>query len=586
METRSLKAMTKTSPPSSISPTAMAEAIRVPVGRVLFPISGLIMGIMFSATAFAGADTNCPMPESTEGERWSGKRQWELLEEQGYRLGTLTILVDDVYDTPPDERLWYENLANTLHLNSDQDVIAAALTIHSGGTVQASKIYQAERNLRGLPFLLDATIRPVACRDGLVDAVVRAHDAWTLSLSVGLSSTGGKSSSSLRLEDRNFLGTGKTVKFDRSDDPERTTTEFTYRDPNLFGSYWTFEGTHQSLSDGRSNFAALAYPFRTYDQPWAFRAAGGDTTSTLYYYDLGETAWIARSVVEEQDLQVRRLLSEGGDNGWRGGVGWRYENHRYFDPEEITPGVAPQPDVSDRELSGGYLLIERFHDHYAGFRNIQAMDRNEDYNLGLNARFMLGNYAVDTGGKEDALFIGASISWGSSLSGNGLLLVDAKYEGRRTEEVVGGAYGEVTGTAYLPSSDDGTWVVHLETNWLDDPDPEQQIYIGGIEGLLGYPAHFRRGEKSWRGQLEYRYTSEHILFKTLRIGYTAFLQAAQVKRPGGNWDDVYSNIGGGFRFGNLRSSFSNTIYVGVAAPLRKTPNSGSWQFFVADEISF
>lgn len=560
--------------------------LRYPGPQLLFSA----LACLISQPAFGGPQSpppdGCPAPTSLDSERWPGQRQWQALQAAGFRVGKISVQVDDVYDTPPAEQRWYERAANAVHINSSQRAIRAALTIASGDAADAHRIYQAERNLRALPYLLDAWIKPLACRGDTVDVLIHVHDAWTLSLSAGVSSVGGESHSHLRLEDENFLGTGKTITLDRTDDAERISEKFRYHDPNLFASHWKFTATHESLSDGDGNFATLEYPFRTFDQNWAVLASSGDSASTLYFYDLGERAWVASSTIEEHDLQVRRLLSFRDDSGWRAGLGWRYEKHRYFNPRELHPGVLPEPGLADRRLSGAYLVLEYFHEHYASFRNIRAMDRNEDYNLGFNFGLTLGNYSENTGSNENALYTSANMTYGSRLRGNGLLLVDGNYSTRRKNGELHAEDGDISATTYVRRTANASVVARLKYNWLNDPDPDQQLYVGGIQGLYGYPEYFRRGEASWQSHLEYRYTTKRVLFRTLRVGLSAFLQAAQVKRPDGHWSNTYSDIGVAFRFGNLRGSHSDAIYVGAALPLVRDGYTDSWQLLITSDIEF
>lgn len=529
---------------------------------------------------------SCPQGSSQLVERWAGQGQWRAIEAAGYHFGKLDIRVLDVYDTPLEEQRWYEKTANFLHLDTHEAAVRAALTIAPGEPVSAIRVYQAERNLRNLRYLLDADITPVACNNGEVHARVTVHDAWSLTLSVSAGSVGGVNSHGFEIEDYNFLGSGKTLKLAQASDPERDTVEFTYRDPNVLGGPWRLDATHGSLSDGNSNSLVLDYPFRTFYQPWSFDIIGSDVTSTLYFYDRAETAWVTSSTAEIQDYRVRRLLNFSGDSGWRLGGGWRYENHDYDRLLEITPGILPPPELPDRQLSGPYVLLERFHEHYAGFRNIQAMDRHEDFNLGLNFSLLLGNFATDTGSSEDALYMGSEATWGATVGGSGLVLVDSRYSARKLDGDIIGGSGHFAATMYRPIQDQSTWVTRVQLDWLDDPDPDQQLYIGGIDGLFGYPEHLRTGDRSWQAHLEYRRVTNQVLFKTLRVGYSAFLQAARIHERDDRWSDTYSNVGIGFRLGNLRGSFAHTIYIGVAVPLVHDAQSEDWQILVTDKITF
>lgn len=545
----------------------------------------IVVALTILYAPLSAASATCPAPLQGK-ERWEGQNQWRALEQAGYSIGAIRIRVDDVYDTPSEDQRWYERAANKVHINSSDGAVRAAVTVEPGERVDANRVYQAERNLRELDYLLDARITPIACANETVDILVHVHDAWTLTVSAGFGSSGGNSRSHAELEDQNFLGTGKTVTLDYMTDIERTTKELAYDDPNVFGSDWVFQGEWQTLSDGNAHFGALDYPFRTFGQPWAFAIRAGDRASTLYFYQNGETAWTADSVVDEQDIRVRRLLGYNGDNGWRFGIGWHREKFDYSNLLGVNPASLPEPTLTDRALSGAYVLIERFHDHYAGFRNIRAMDRHEDYNLGFNLGLLLGNYAIDTGSSEDAPFIDTRMSYGSRLFGQGLLLAGGSYTGRRNSDGFIGVATQAGLTAYIGVDEVDTWVARIEGNWLDEPDPEQQLYIGGLEGLFGYPEHFRNGSANWKAQTEYRRISDAVLFRTLRVGYSAFLQGAQARSMEGEWGDTFWSVGAAFRLGNLRGSNSDTIYMGIAVPLVDAENIEGWQWLVTSEVSF
>ncbi len=64
---------------------------------------------------------------------------------------------------------------------------------------------ESERILRGTRYLQDASIRPVAWHDGVVDVEVDTHDVWTLNPDVSFGRKGGKNSTGFGIEELNLL---------------------------------------------------------------------------------------------------------------------------------------------------------------------------------------------------------------------------------------------------------------------------------------------------------------------------------------------------------------------------------------------
>jgi hypothetical protein len=512
-----------------------------------------------------GLGKACPAADDEAGEAWPGQNQWRRLEAEGYRLGELRVEVQDVYVGA--DLAWYQQLANTLHARTDRDAILDLLTVRRGEPVTALRIYEAERILRAQPFLTDARIFPVECEGDRVAADVRVRDAWTLQLGVGFGSAGGESESSIGFEDQNFFGTGKTVLLDWSDDSERTTLEFGYEDPSLFGTPWTLELSHRELSDGSGDAVALGYPFRRTDQKWGFRAGFEEARSELDFDAAEETAYETRADVQEADVELRRLVALDARGGWRVGLGWQRDYAEYGPLRERAPELRPPPELVDRRLQGPYLSLERFTRRYKTFRNLRAIGKNEDYALGLRSRLVGGRY-VDGLSSDNPWFFGIDLDHALEVGTRNLLLtrlnLSARYRDERGEEAW---YRSIAADYYHRTSAHNTIVLHGEYDARDEPDPEDELYLGGFDGMLAYPERFRVGDRRWLLHLEDRYVSDTILFDTIQVGYTAYLEAGNIRGLDGRWGEPLADVGFGLRLGSLRSSFGSVSYLTVAFPL-------------------
>ena len=533
--------------------------------------------------------TGCPAPVDGLEERWSGQARWQALENAGYRIGNIRFEVLDVYVGDEGELKWYQELANTLHIESRRDAINDLLTIDKGNTVEARRIYEAERVLRRLEYLKDAAIHPVRCSDGAVDAVVRARDAWTLKLSIGIGTAGGESTSQVGLEDRNFLGTGKGVRFSRSRNLTRTSTSFGYDDPALLGTELTFSYEYRDLSDGKGNVYQLARPFRRLDQEWSFTINAEDTVQEIEFFNDTDLAYSARQSIRSSRYEAQRLFDIDGNAGWRGGFGWERDLAEFSDVRAVRPGLRPTPDLTNRDLQAPYLSLERFHDDFSSYRNLRAMEQAEDYNLGFVGRLKLGSFDDKTDGRSGE-FGSLEIRDGAEFDKDGLLTYRAEFSGRRRNTGDGhrweAAYADVDINAYYPTTGRHTWVLHLEMDSRERPDPEDELYLGGIDGMYGYPQHFRVGDQRWILHAEHRYVTDTVLFDTLKIGFTTFAEAGRIRSLEGQWSRQFADVGIGLRVGNLRSAFADTYYIAIVTPMTRGAGVDSYQFVAGNVIRF
>ena len=370
------------------------------------------------------------------------------------------------------------------------------------------------------------------------------------------------------------------------DGRERRTGAFGYADPAVLGSPWTFGITHRNLTDGHRNSVNLAYPFRRVDQTWGLRARSEDLRKEVPFEQAGEEAYAARMDAERARLELRGLVTRVGQAGWRVGLGWE-RDYAVFGPLVAKqPDLRAAPTLTNRRLQGPYVVVERFSDQYQSFRNVRAIGITEDYNLGLEARLLAGRY-TDDGRDERPWFGRAELTYGAQLAGGNLLLADLSLAGRRRS---GGDWVanhlSLGGDYYHRTGRQNRIVAHGELDWQEGPDPEDELYLGGFDGLLGYPGRFRVGNRRWLVHLADRFTTGIILLDTLQIGYTAFVEAGNIRGLNGEWGDTLADLGGGLRLGNIRGSSRSVMYMAVAMPLVDAATQKDYQLVIGSTLEF
>ena len=101
-------------------------------------------------------------------------------------------------------------------------------------------------------------------------------------------------------------------------------------------------------------------------------------------------------------------------------------------------------------------------------------------------------------------------------------------------------------------------------------DADQQILLGGDNGLRGYPLRYQSGEGRWLFTAEQRLFSNWYPFQLFNVGGAVFydMGATWGQDPLGTPSQgVLRDVGFGLRFGNSRSALGNVLHVDVAYPL-------------------
>ena len=354
----------------------------------------------------------------------------EALESAHARIGTVTIVPRNIFDTSlPEENASLFRLANQLHIRTQPATIGDQLLFHTGETYDARLLEESERILRRTRYLQDANIRPVAWHDGVVDIEVVTDDVWTLSPGISFGGKGGKNSTGFKIEELNLLGLGNQISLGRKSDVDRTSTTLLYREPQLFGSWWTVTGGYSDNSDGRTEQFSLEHPFYALDTRWAtgFTGISDDRVDSLY--DLGEIR--DQFGVRERNATVYGGWSRGLHDGWTARLtfGATYAESRFA---SIVGKTGPTSSVPpDRKLVYPWLGYEWVQDEYEKARNRDQIEKTEDFLLGLHAYARLGFAASSFGSDRNAWVFEGGVSRGFVPGERHRVLLSSTVLGRR-----------------------------------------------------------------------------------------------------------------------------------------------------------
>ena len=515
---------------------------------------------------------------------------------EGAVVGEIRIITHSIFDPdkPGENRLIFR-IADRLHRTTRPDVIQRQLLLRRGDRFTREALEESERILRANSYLYDATVRAVPAtppNPGVVDIEVTTRDVWTLQGGIAFSRAGERNTGSAHLEDTNFLGTGKEVTLLHIDDIDRTSDVFRVRDPSLLGSRARLELSYADNSDGGRKRIDLDRPFYSLDARWALgvSAMQDERVEPLY-----EFARIVQRFRHESDFAeiytgLSPGLTGGGTHRWRAGYTFDHQRFGVEGGLDSTTVIPP-----DRKLSYPWVSYESIRDGYITERGLDRLQRTQDLNLGRQFHMRLGWSTPELGGDVTRLIFDTGVTAGWRPSPRQLLLASAQGSTRtrsgQTENLRAGGGLRYYARNFRPNFGDGVFYAAAEAEIGRRLDPEDQILLGGDNGLRGYPLRLQSGDRRWLVTLEQRFFSDREYFHLLHLGAAVFFDAGRAwydklperylfppERP------ILKDIGLGLRIGSSRSSKASMIHLDLAFPLDGDYNRVQWLVSSSDSF--
>ena len=518
------------------------------------------------------------------------------LESAGAVIGHITIDNENIFnlDDPKDDKSLFR-LADHLHFKTRASVIRHHLLFKPGDHYSRRLLDESERLLRQEGYFYDAWIRAVRYHDGKVDVVVTTKDVWTLNPGFNFGRSGGTNSTGVKLEDSNVLGSGVDVTLSHSSNVDRNSTQISVSDQHAFGTWTAVAANFADMSDGYQREFTIQRPFYAFDTPWAAGVYGIHDLQTDSLWDRGKI------IDQFQDMhhgaQVYAGLSQGLQDGWvhRWSTGITYDEHRFAPLPAFldTNPLAADPRFvylvpQDRRFLYPWVQFDLIQDDYLRLFNHDQIGRTEDFYLGTSASMRLGFAASSMGSSSNAMIFQSSATRGFRRGGSTLLLY-GDFSGRVSEGKLENGIADASIRYYVEQSKNWLFFTTLlaTKGWRLDLD--NQILLGGDNGLRGYPLRYQSGTTRALFSVEQRYFTDWYPFRLFRVGGAVFFDAGRVwgnaplaQPPLGLLEDA----GFGLRFGNARSGLGNVVHVDVAFPFQAMDGIKRVQFLVQTEAHF
>ncbi len=524
-------------------------------------------------------------------ERPPGVPDDATLEAAGAVIGTIRLERLNVFDTEvTEEDTVLFRFANRLRIVTRESTIGSQLLFQSGDRYDARLLRESERLLRTRPYLREARIRPVAVHNNVVDLEIVTQDTWTLDPEIWFSRKGGANSGGIGIEESNLLGFGSELGLFFRHDVDRDGKVLRYRDPHLFGSRWRLATQYADNSDGKVEQLDIERPFYALDARWSAGLAWRDEHRIDSVYDNGNV--VARFGTHERVGTVfggwSAGLRERSATRWTFGV-----THDERQASSVDAGPGPLPE--DRKLIYPWIGFEWIEDDFRSVRNLQQIGRTEDYAFGWHVQLRLGRALPALGSDRTATVFEGAVTKALTDGDAHTLLFGASTSGR----VEGGTPVDtlvgVTVQHHWRQSARRKLFTSVQADQGKNLDIDQQLTLGGDNGLRGYPQRYRSGQGRWLFTVEQRWYTDWFPYRLFNVGAAVFFDmgattgnsvVAGAPPPLPGQSGTLRDVGFGLRLGNNRLSFGNVLHIDIAFPLDGDASISKVQVNIEGKKSF
>ena len=489
----------------------------------------------------------------------------------------------------PDENNRVYRWANDFHSVTREWVVRDHLLIEEGEAYNVARLRESERILRDLKFIYDASVRAWRWCGDEVDIEVITRDIWTFTPLLSFNRSGGENDFTIGFRDSNFLGTGKQFTIRYESDEERSGTNFVYSDPSVMGSRWRARVSWTENDDGFDRSLRVARPFFSIYERWS---AGGAVEDLK----LEEKVWFRGDEVAEFDRETQLVRVFGGIANHlrpdrrvgRWLFGYTYEDNAFsFSDSDIPPPELPE----DRIYSYPFAGFQSIEDEYVKLRNFDYLGRTEDVYVGERYRWALGWSDDSLGATRDQVVMEGNYSNTLRADDSRLWTVEGWANGYWSvdEEDFENLWLTAETRYHMRQSEKWALFGRLKLDYTDGLTLDNQLTLGGADGLRGYDRNYQTGDRAFLINLEQRYYSDWHPFRLIRVGYAAFFDVGRAwfeDRDNGSNGDVLANAGIGLRLNSSRAEKSSVIHLDLAFPFMKDDDVDSVQFLISVKDRF
>jgi outer membrane protein assembly factor BamA len=524
----------------------------------------------------------------------------------------ITVKIGEIFE---DQSGTLYSLANSVKVSTMESVIRTEMLFKEGDEFDPYLVRQTARNLRLQRYLRDIKVVPTFDGDA-VDILVSARDSWTLIPFLSYSSGTGQRNRGIGLSEGNFGGGATRVDTRYQEQASRKTYALAVSDPQFLGTRKNFTAGFADRSDGQVYQAGIGLPFRHLMQQdsWAIDYSQQNTIGRLF--EGGEETYIFRQHLDDFNA-LYTFAGKGAhpaqaDDPYTGifkgqtvlsqrySVGWGYQSASFYqadqgdyedlDLDPTTVSNDPADLASNRRFSGPMVQYQNIQPEFISMNYIDRFDRVEDYNLGDESLLNMLFSPRSLGSLENSFLVNANRSRGWRFSERSFLRGEVGGASRFDKDQLNNTllraeakYYSVLGDYFIGDRYFGRHTIASQffLDFGEDLDKDRQLLLGAENSLRGYEVNTFEGDKRMALTLEERAHIADDVFQLVSVGTALFVDVGGATRDtlaSIVTDDLYGDVGFGFRFCFPRASGGGVVRMDIALPLRDGPDgSKAWE---------
>lgn len=558
------------------------------VQKHLIAVSVIVLCSLIPAVAVVQAQTQ-QFEDMRDKSLNEIEKQYEHI--RGKKIRSIKIFVGDVFEGNDLE--WFYRATNGLKTNTRDYIVRQELPFKEGDTLTPFLVREAARRLRTLRFLRNIAVTPIADGD-VVDIFISVQDTWTFIPQISFSSGDGRDKRSIGLAESNVMGMGKRFEVLYTDDDNRDSLSFVYEDPRIWGSQYSGLAGYFDRNDGERFTGSIGRPFRSFIDE-TFWNVSNDYQRTLgRLFEDADERFVFRQ--KKTDFDSVYTFNFGNPEVMLSQFAFGYAfNEAIFsqagpddledldlDPEELNQD--PSQLADNRRFSGPTFSYRIVEPRFIPMNYIDRFDRVVDYNLGR--QFFVSTHISPEafGSLENTLLFATNFAQGYQFDPSSFMRGEIGFSSRTDSHGLDNSlfrtelnFYDVLGELRLMNVWLGrhTFASGMTFEYGNDFDRDRQLLLGADNGLRGYESKTFSGDKRFLLNIEDRAHFVDDLFRLFSIGAAAFIDV------GGSTessvaklftDEIYADVGVGFRLAFPRSSGGRVLRLDFAVPLRDGPD--------------
>jgi hemolysin activation/secretion protein len=264
----------------------------------------------------------------------------------------------------------------------------------------------------------------------------------------------------------------------------------------------------------------------------------------------------------------------------------RFDEKKFSD----APGLAPSAILPvDHTFAYPYAGLEFIQDDFTTSVNVDQIERTEDFQFGQRIMVELGYADPAFGGDTSATLLRADWRRGWRLHDHHTLFFGTGISGRIEGGAARNSIYSASARYYWRTSRNTLFSAALSGDFGHSLDLDNDLLLGGDNGLRGYPLRYQAGSSRALLTLEQRFYTNWYPFRLFHVGGAVFADIGRSFGPSAI--DVPNlgtlrDLGFGLRVANSRSALANVLHLDVAFPLDGDSSIKNVQFLVGTKRSF